>query len=542
MLKHIVFISLMLLSWQFSFAKNYYVHPILGNDKQSGLTIKEAFKTLSKLENIQLVAGDKIYLAAGEIFEQSLNLNDQMGTALNPIIISSLNWKTLKTDSAATINFIGKPNGILIQDCSYITIQNIKLTGNGFVKEDVISPMRCGVLITNKNTRLMESITLDNLYIHDVYYQKQGFVKDPGEVKTANGTQKYGWGIRVINNNKEGLITKINILNCTIKDVGHTGIKLTGNNKNISNTNIINNKVIAVGGPGIQMSGVKDIHVTQNLVNYSGSETDSRKWGRGSGLWTWGSSNVLIEKNRFLNANGPGDSAGAHIDYNCDNIVIQYNLSAFNAGGFCEILGNNFNCAYRYNISYNDGFREKGKNGAFQEGKTLWLSGYTGNKSPKNGPTNNYIYNNTIYCDSLIIPKVAFEKTSNHVIIANNIFAIQRDFKVVTGDQLKADSTLAIQIPNSIFKNNLFLNKSCWPNQIKFSEEVNFYSNPQLKITNPLNLTSYIPKNIGVIKNMGVLITEFEKQNDIKLLYSLKLDYDILGKPISGKPSIGAIQ
>jgi hypothetical protein len=24
----------------------------------------------------------------------------------------------------------------------------------------------------------------------------------------------------------------------------------------------------------------------------------------------------------------------AHIDYNCDNIVLQYNISAYNAGGF----------------------------------------------------------------------------------------------------------------------------------------------------------------------------------------------------------------
>ena len=27
-------------------------------------------------------------------------------------------------------------------------------------------------------------------------------------------------------------------------------------------------------------------------------------------------------------------------------------------GGFCEILGDNINCGYRYNISVNDGYRE----------------------------------------------------------------------------------------------------------------------------------------------------------------------------------------
>ena len=42
---------------------------------------------------------------------------------------------------------------------------------------------------------------------------------------------------------------------------------------------------------------------------------DTRKWGRGSGLWTWGSSFALISNNKFQNANGPADSAGCHIDF-----------------------------------------------------------------------------------------------------------------------------------------------------------------------------------------------------------------------------------
>ena len=36
------------------------------------------------------------------------------------------------------------------------------------------------------------------------------------------------------------------------------------------------------------------------------------------------------------------------------NITTSYN----NEGGFAEILGDNINCGYRYNISVNDGYRE----------------------------------------------------------------------------------------------------------------------------------------------------------------------------------------
>jgi len=197
---------------------------------------------------------------------------------------------------------------------------------------------------------------------------------------------------------------------------------LTGTKESIQNIKLLNNKITDVGGPGVQMSGVKTGLVSGNYINGSGSKTDSRHWGRGSGLWTWGTSDVIIEKNSFLNANGPGDSAGCHIDYNCNNIIVQYNLSANNAGGFCEILGNNYNCAYRYNIGVNDGFRVKGKNGAFQEGKIFWLSGYVGTKVKPKGPFNSYIYNNTIYTKSDMIAQVAVGISAEGVLLANNIF------------------------------------------------------------------------------------------------------------------------
>ena len=38
--------------------------------------------------------------------------------------------------------------------------------------------------------------------------------------------------------------------------------------------------------------------------------------------------------------------------------MFQYNYSYNNEGGFAEVLGDNINCGYRYNISVNDGYRE----------------------------------------------------------------------------------------------------------------------------------------------------------------------------------------
>src|SRR5690606_27470888 len=110
---------------------------------------------------------------------------------------------------------------------------------------------------------------------------------------------------------------------------GHTGLRFTGGPGSfIEDIEVISKHVTEVGGPGMQFGTVRNAYIAHNVVDRSGSDTDTRNWKRGSGLWTWGAKNVLIEHNRFTNANGPGDSAGAHIDYNCSDVVLQYNFSA----------------------------------------------------------------------------------------------------------------------------------------------------------------------------------------------------------------------
>ncbi|MHB0756741.1 right-handed parallel beta-helix repeat-containing protein [Polaribacter sp. M15] len=522
-------------------AKDYYVHPTLGNDTNLGTSIKDSFKTLNQLKNIKLLAGDRIFLASNQIYEGNIILKNLQGTKENPILINTISWNSSNSVIPATINFKGAPNGILIEDSSYITISNVQLTANGFYEySKKVSKMRCGILVTNKQSKHMTNISINKVFVFDVYYENKGFVRGKKEVKTANGTQKYGWGIRVINSNLNGFIDDIRIENSHVKSVSHTGIKLTGKKKNITKVFINDNRLEATGGPGIQMSGVAHVIVKNNTVTHSGSFDDSRKWGRGSGLWTWSASYVLIEKNKFLYANGPGDSAGAHIDFNCDNVVLQYNLSAYNAGGFCEILGNNYNCAYRYNISINDGHRVKGVNGAFQEGKIFWLSGYQGTKKKRKGPVNSYFYNNTIYSDASIVSKIAIDNTSKGILIANNIFYLQGASKAVLGDQYRPDKLNNKGVENVIFKNNLFLNKQNWPKEIGITDSNPIYGNPLFVNPGGINLQDYIPKNKNLVLKKGIKITYLPKDT-IGLLQGFNLDYDILGNTIKNKPSLGAI-
>ena len=261
------------------------------------------------------------------------------------------------------------------------------------------------------------------------------------------------------------------------------------------------------------------------------------KWYVGPG----GCDTMLIEHNEFRNANGPADSAGCHIDFNCKNIVVQYNISENNAGGFCEILGNNWNCAYRYNISINDGHRVKKKGVAFQEGKIYWLSGFVGKDRERHGPYNSYFYNNTIYVKSDVLAKMAVAKVAKGALLANNIFYIEGKSKAVLGDQYQPQEAGEAKIPNVVFKNNLFLKSENWPNDVLIQDEAPLFGNPEFVNAGGKESKDYMPTNIPLVQNKGIVIEKIP--NDKKGLFvGLKVKKDILGNAIQGKPDMGAIE
>jgi hypothetical protein len=523
--------------------KKYYFNPESKSVKSDG-SFNKPFQDLSQLSSLKLNPGDSILLASGTVSRGSVILMNVQGSADQPVVISSYNRGNQSSESLATIDAKGFPHGILLENCSYIDVTNLMITaiaGGMKTLEGKTPDMRCGVLVQNTKPGNYGQIRLTGLQIRDIFYEEPGFIRGASEVNSANGTQRYGWGIRFINNTEGALLHDLKVTNCEITNTSHTGLKFTAKGHGIENIEVINNRVTETGGPGMQMSGVKNGLVKGNYINGSGSNNDSRKWGRGSGLWTWGTANVVIENNSFLNANGPGDSAGCHIDFNCSDIVVQYNLSANNAGGFCEILGNNYNCAYRFNISVNDGYRVKGQNGAFQEGKIYWLSGYVGNKQQPKGPFNSYFYNNTIFTKKEIVANMAVTNTASGILIANNIFYIEGESKLVPGDQYVPDKIGNTAIKNVVFENNLYLQNSNWPKEVLIQDKSPMVGNPGFRNMGSLNIQDYIPANSQLIKNKGIEIVRLP-DDAIGLKVGLKVETDILGNRISGKPDMGAIE
>lgn len=522
-------------------ATNYYVNTVTGKDSNKGTTKTTCWKTSTPLRSIRLMPGDSILFASGQQFTGMLSLVDVKGVSGRPIVITTYQFKNNK--AKPVIDAGADLNALYIQNASFIHVAGIEFTAvlpyqnsNTTAKTE----MRCGILVNITKDDFFENILFNDVVVHDVYYNVSGFTRSAAEVKSANGTQSYGWGIRVINNTKAGRLKNVKILAAKVYNVSHTGIKATASVNGIQQLEIAECNVSQTGGPGMQFSGVTDGHIHHNKIDHSGSTADSRNWGRGSGLWTWSCSNILIEHNRFEYANGPGDSAGVHIDYNCNDVIVQYNLSANNAGGFCEILGNNYNCAYRYNISVNDGYRVKGENGAFQEGKIFWLSGYQGNEKKNAGPYNSYFYNNTIYVSKNIIPKIAVSSSADGVLIANNIFYFETAGKTVAGDQKKKEVDVD-GVPNVVFKNNLFLRPDNWPADFFMHDAAPVIGDPGFLKKGGIQVKDYTASNRQLIADKGIPVDPIPGDS-IGLRIGLNVMYDILSNKISGNPDLGAIE
>ena len=497
---------------------SYYFNSISGDNSNLGLK-DNPLKSLDFLNNIKLRDGDKILLANGSTFLNTIEFINR-----NDIEVS--NYEFENNRKIPKINSKGKIAGIFIENSSNIKISNLEITANGGGPNETLhkklkTDLRTGILYLLTDDKRHENLIISSVMIRDVFYEDPGFIREEDEVKTPNGTKSYGWGVRIVNLSKKGNLENIFINNSKFINISHTAIRVKGRRENqFKNLEIINNDVFRSGGPGMVFNSTRNLLAERNNINYSGSTDDSRKWGRGSGLWTWGSSYALITNNLFQNANGPADSAGCHIDFNCNDIIVERNLSRNNAGGFIEILGNNYNCSYRNNVSINDGYRVKGQGNAFQEGKTFWLSGYVGKGRQRNGPFNSYIYGNFVYVGKDIIPKIAVDKKAKGVFVANNVFYFENNPVMVFGDQYKPDPGGKSQIENVFFENNYF-RKNHWPKAVLIQPTKSKYEASLLSFVNhnPYLYPKY-PNFVELLKDMTISI-----RPDTPFFEGIKIDY-----------------
>ena len=518
--------------------RTYYLNSISGNDSNDGLTPETAWQTLERASTEEYSAGEKLFLSTGCTFYGKLQLRVD-GSKDRPVIVSSYGPDNGNA-SLPLIDAKGYIAAIQIENGRHVEISNLELIADAGTPVDTeASTSRYGVLVVADEPGQYPGIQLINLKIHHIF-ATENIDKDG-----MNPTSNMGMGIGIMMNNENAKISNVLIEGCSIAMTGHTGIRIFGYGDNEGSTyldgvNIENNFLNHIGGPGMVPGRCENVVVRGNVVDHSGSSIDPRMHGRGSGIWPWTCNNVLIENNRFMHARGIADSCGAHIDFNSKNVVVQYNLSMDNAGGFVEILGNDHNCCYRYNISINDGFRIKGEDGAHQEGKVLWTSGYVG-RAKKTGPFNSYIYNNTIYVNEDIRSCFSFAPTTDGILIANNIFYILGETVDVSGDQDTRVEDQSQAISNVVFTNNLYKSADILPASLNIEDSNPFVGDPGFQNTGGIEPGDYIPANISLIQNKGIKIQQIPGDS-VGLVIGLEVKTDFFGNPIKDLPDMGAIE
>lgn len=288
----------------------------------------------------------------GETFIGELYLNGT-GTAEAPIIIDGYGDKG---HDPCIIGYDQSPYAVYVYNSSQITIQNLEIVNTG---KDRL-PGRTGVKVHLENYGTARSITLRNLYIHDV---------NGSLVKKQGG----GSGIYIVNEGeKPSIFDGLTIENCIIRRCERNGIIWWGYvtrdfwhpNRHVV---VRNNLIEGVPGDGIVPIGCDSAVIEYNRIKNCPDLLPDGEFA--AGIWPWSCDNTLIQFNEVSDHKAPGDAQGFDSDNNCNNTIIQYNYSHDNEGGFLlicntgetgmpENIGTN-NTLIQGNISINDGNRTK---------------------------------------------------------------------------------------------------------------------------------------------------------------------------------------
>jgi hypothetical protein len=422
----------------------YYISSTSGNDTNTGLTIDKPIKTVNQLNLKNLNPGDSVLFKASETFIGQFNVAGS-GTIDKMIYIGRYGTGNDPILNGSTASGGDNLSAIYINNNEYIEIAHLEIVNNRIVSNPNVSDdLAFGINVLNDGNNVMHHLRFHDLNIHDIYAVSTN--PDFNSIKVA-GIYLYTAQNTVLG--KEKNIRDVIVENCYIARTTRYGIQMghAGGAANIGNDSLNrnmdmvfrNNHFFQTGGSGMLVSKAFNCLVENNIFEYSGSDYDPRMAKRGSGAWYFSSRNVISQFNKSYHIRGDGDSYGQHIDYGNKDIILQYNYSEDSEGGFVEILGNNVNSTYRFNVSVNDGFRDK-------KGNTFWISPFA---SPNNSSDSSYIYNNSVYVNANISPDMSLE--GKNMFIYNNILYATGKGQIGSEILIKNDVGSKLYLSNNLY-------------------------------------------------------------------------------------------
>ena len=459
--------------------RDYYISSLNGDNSNDATTEDKAWETLDKLVGVDLQPGDRVLLESGSVFNGFIHLKDVSGTKENPIEITKYGgeakpiingdgegvWyqdyvQPMDNSGHRSKGYVSST--VLLYDTDFIKINNLEITNKSddfdyLSASDKVSARmdRTGVAAIAKNGGTMESIYLEDLYIHDV----DGNIQD--KHMNNGGIQM---NVSKPDNESETGIARyddIVIRGCHVKDVSRAGIVMgyTYNHgkfngaaiddetvKKYGHTNILieENYVQNSGNDAICVMYSYRPLIQKNVSDRAGVDMLEYSYWQNfcATIWPWKCKDAIFQNNEAFDTIGQnnGDGQAWDIDWS-DGTVYQYNYSHNNGGGAMLIcLNEAYNGVFRYNISQND---------------LNSLITFQGNPLAK-------IYNNVFYVDGDRETRIHHPqpgKRGGQGYLANNIF-----YNISTGNPNDE-----WEPGNQQFTHNLYYGYDTTPNSDKFA-------------------------------------------------------------------------
>ena len=345
---------------------------------------------------------------------------------------------------------------------------NCKSADGNKVKANPSDLNAYGILVKNTGRRTLQGFEFHHLTVEKIYpirakskFKEQAFVEN-----TVTGIR---FETLPAKSKKNAFNTRdIFLHDNLIRETGRFGIAArhrASNIKGVTGTSldydvnfiVLNNRCENLGGSCVLMSGVWQGLLEGNSFIRSGSMVEpSVSVNRGSGAWFFRSKHVVAQNNVAAFSRGHNDSAGIHVDYNNENILVQYNFTYDNEGYGTEILGSNKNIIWRYNLSVGDGTRKvnvvRPEGGQSQHpGRTLHISDFA---KPNRAPSRDvFIYNNTYLISSGSSPNINL--TAGNLLLKNNLFIVEDKAKL--GQRVNIDKSWSsdFNVANNGFSGNV---------------------------------------------------------------------------------------
>ena len=566
----------------------YYVDSKGGNNSNDGTSESKAFKTLDKVNGLNLEPGDTVLLKKGSVFEdQALKFTkEDSGTAEAPVKVSTYGegkrpqintnghgqWELNYGNPLDNQNHKWKgtvSSSILIEDAEYLEIEGLELTNDRESSTDTEKDKkyndadamdRTGVAGVAKDNGTVDHIVLNDLYIHDVTGNVYNKHMTNGGIYfiVAKPTNEGETGIARYND--------VQIRNCSLNKVNRWGIAVgytyqwgqfqTGELPDAtmakygsSNVVIENNYLNHVGGDAIttmyldrpliqynvsenaaEQINTKDYSKNQPSLDANGNPNGTQGVGAGrvaAGIWPWKCKNAIFQYNecfKTLNA-ASGNGDGQPWDADYgDGTNYQYNYSHGNTASTIMFCGPE---------SVNNTFRYN-----ISQNEDM------GPLDPAGNSGNCQVYNNTFYIkEGLNTIWHRSHGNGGPVDMENNIFYFAGNTQATVNNWNPSG--------NKTFSNNLFYNVSTYPNDanaVKVNAGTEVLVNPgsgpdsvavdkaARKHENPTEKTVFdgykLAENSPAI-NKGKVVVDRN---------GYTIDHDFFGHAITAVPEIGAAE